>query len=96
MVSGSIGLAGLASRSLYPLCLACPNLHLETSRYSLFRGLETFCLCVGASRLLYGSGLPHVAPGVSMTSLTHANISGEEKALIAAGNLERLLEEVIG
>lgn len=89
------GWAGLASRSLYPLCQACPNLYLETSRYALFRGIEAFCQRVGARQLVYGSGLPHVAPGVAMTTITHASISDEEKALIAAGNLDRLLGEVV-
>ena len=89
------GWSGLASRTLYALCLACPNLHLETSRYMLFRGVEAFCQRVGASRLLYGSGLPHVAPGVPLTTITHAEISQEEKALIATGNLEQLLKEVV-
>jgi hypothetical protein len=36
-----------------------------------------------------------VAPGVAMTTITHASISDEETALIAAGNLERLLGEVV-
>ncbi|HIC87932.1 MAG TPA: hypothetical protein EYP04_00795 [Anaerolineae bacterium] len=89
------GWAGLASRSFYPLCQACPNLYLETSHYALFRGIEAFCQHVGARQLVYGSGLPHVAPGVAMTTITHAFVSDEEKALIAAGNLERLLGGVV-
>jgi len=36
-----------------------------------------------------------VAPGVALTSVTHALVSDTEKALIAGGNLERLLMEVI-
>jgi predicted TIM-barrel fold metal-dependent hydrolase len=39
--------------------------------------------------------LPFIAPGVALTTITHAEISQEEKAMIAAGNLERLLAEVI-
>jgi predicted TIM-barrel fold metal-dependent hydrolase len=88
------GWAGLASRSFYALCRACPNLYLDTSRYALFRGLEAFCEMVGARQLVYGSGLPFVAPGVAITTITHADICPEEKAMIAAGNLERLLAEV--
>lgn len=88
------GWAGLASRSFYALCRACPNLYLDTSRYALFRGMEAFCEKVGARQLVYGSGLPFVAPGVAITTITHAEISPEEKAMIAAGNLERLLAEV--
>jgi len=89
------GWSGLASRSFYPLCQECPNLYLDASRYSLFRGLEAFCREVGARHLLYGSGLPFRAPGVAMITITHAFISDEEKELIAAGNLEQLLGEVI-
>jgi hypothetical protein len=89
------GWSGLASRSYYALCKACPNLYLDTSSYSLYRGLEAFCEKVGARQLIYGSGMPRVAPGVPLTTITHAGISPEEKALIASGNLERLLDEVI-
>ena len=88
------GWAGLASRTFYALCKVCPNLYLDTSRYALFQGMEAFCQQVGARQLIYGSGMPFIAPGVAMTTITHANISGEEKALIAARNLERLLAEV--
>jgi predicted TIM-barrel fold metal-dependent hydrolase len=77
------------------LCHVCSNLHLDTSRYALFRGIEIFCEKVGAGRLIYGSGMPRIAPGVSMTTVTHAFVSDEEKQLIAAGNLERLLGEVV-
>lgn len=87
--------AGLASRSFYPLCKVCPNLYLETSRYALFLGLEAFCTHVGSRQLLYGSGMPFVAAGVAMTTITHADICEEDKGAIAAGNLERLLNEVI-
>jgi hypothetical protein len=90
----SDGWAGLASRSFYALCKACPNLYLDTSRYALFRGLEAFCDKVGARQLVYGSGMPFIAPGVSMTTITHAEIDAGDKAMIAAGNLERLLAEV--
>jgi hypothetical protein len=89
------GWSGLASRSFYPLCQVCPNLYLDTSRYALFQGMEAFCQQVGARQLLYGSGLPQVEPGVPLTTITHAAIRQDERALIAAGNLNRLLGEVI-
>lgn len=89
------GWSGLASRSFFALCKVCPNLYLDTSNYSLFRGLEAFCDKVGSRQLLYGSGMPKVAPSVSITTLTHACISEQDRMLIASGNLERLLNEVI-
>jgi predicted TIM-barrel fold metal-dependent hydrolase len=89
------GWSGLASRSFFPLCQVCPNLCLDTSRYALYRGMEAFCERVGARQLLYGSGLPQVAAGVPMTTITHAFITDGDKALIASGNLRRLLAEVV-
>ena len=83
------------TRSVYPLCLASPNLYLETSGFNAFRGMEHFCRNIGARRLLYGSGLPWRAPGAAITAVTHAFISDEEKALVAGENLVRLLDEVV-
>ena len=85
---------GRASRTFYALLRVCPNLYIETSRYTPFRGIEALCERGFADRLLYGSGLPQVAPGAALTSVTHALISDRAKALIASGNLERLLREV--
>jgi len=48
---------GRASRTFYALCRLCPNLHIELSRYTPFRGVEALCRMMGATRLLYGSGL---------------------------------------
>ncbi len=89
------GWAGLASRTFFALCKECPNLYLDISRYNLFRGILVFCQSVSAKNLLYGSGMPRIAPGVSLTTVTHSHVSDEEKQLIAAGNLERLLMEVM-
>jgi len=88
------GWAGLASRSFYALCQECRNLHLDISRYHLFRGIFAFCQKVGAGQLLYGSGMPRIAPGVAITTVTHSQVSEKEQQLIAKGNLERLLAEV--
>lgn len=89
------GWSGLASRTFFALCRECRNLYLDISRYHLFRGLLAFCQYVGAEQLIYGSGMPRVAPGVAITTVTHSHVSEEEKNLIAHGNLERLLEEVL-
>ena len=47
----------------------------------------------GPKRLLFGSAFPNTGPGGAMLTLAHADISDEEKQLIAAGNLDRLLAE---
>jgi hypothetical protein len=86
---------GRASRSFFPMLQVCPNLYIELSRYTSFRCVDGICERYGARRLIYGSGLPLVAPGVAMTTVTHALIDDEEKAQIASANLERLLSEVV-
>jgi predicted TIM-barrel fold metal-dependent hydrolase len=73
----------------------CPNLYLCTS--PPFVGgsvLEQFDRYVGAERLLFGSGYPKfdILPAVAQVAYTE--LSNEKKALIAGGNLNRLLEAV--
>ncbi|MCE5270397.1 amidohydrolase family protein [bacterium] len=71
----------------------CANMRIETS---LFQGLEMLRRVVeefGPERLLFGSGLPEVSAGAARAMLTYSRISRENKQLIAAGNLERLLGE---
>jgi len=89
------GWAGLASRTFFALCKECPNLYLDISRYHLFRGILAFCQRVGAEQLIYGSGMPRIAPGVALTTVTHSHVREDEKHLIAHGNLERILGEVL-
>lgn len=80
-------------RMLYPLMNALPNLCIETSAYKPFRGIEETCRRFGASRLLFGSGSPQTDPAASAALITCAEISQNDKVLIASRNLERLLSE---
>ena len=54
-------------------------------------GIEDVCAKFGAERILFGSSLPYGAGSAAVSMITYANISEEEKELIASGNLERLL-----
>jgi predicted TIM-barrel fold metal-dependent hydrolase len=45
--------------------------------------------------MLYGSGFPRSHHGGMMLALRHAQITEEDKQAIAAGNLERILSEVL-
>jgi predicted TIM-barrel fold metal-dependent hydrolase len=80
-------------RYFRPLVEAYPGLHVDTSRYELDGGIADFCRKYGPRQLLFGSAFPNTSPGGAMLTLAHADISGEEKRLIAAGNLDRLLAE---
>ena len=77
-----------------PLMDRYGGLYTDTSRYELDGGIKAFVGRYGAERLLFGSDFPESNPGGAMLTLAHADISDEEKQMIAAGNLERLLGEV--
>jgi len=80
-------------RLFRPLVETYEGFHLDTSRYELDGGLAEFCAKYGPRRLLFGSAFPNTSPGGPMLTLAHADIRDEDKQLIAAGNLDRLLAE---
>lgn len=82
-----------ADRMFRPLIERYSNVYIETSQYTLDAGIESFVADYGPERLLFGSGFPESYFGGMMFALRHADISPEAKALIAGGNLERLLGE---
>ncbi len=82
-------------RLFRPLLERYPHTYVDTSRYLLDGGIEALVADYGPSRLLFGTGFPELYPGGMMLALRHAQISEEAKAQIAAGNLERILAEVM-
>jgi hypothetical protein len=80
-------------RMFRPLLERYPNVYVDTAQYLLDGGLESLVADYGAERLLYGSGFPESYMGGMMMALKHAGLSDEDKAAIAGGNLERILEE---
>ena len=89
-----VAIPGMTSqRQQYAILDACPNVHLETGAYS-YRFIENVCRLFSADRLIFGSYMPVVDPAAGMTGILYANISDEEKAKIAGGNLERLISKV--
>jgi predicted TIM-barrel fold metal-dependent hydrolase len=83
-----------SDRLTRPLVSEFPNLYLDTTFAITDGGLESFVGEYGARRLLYGSGLPHSYLGANMLMIRHAQIAEEDRALIAGGNLQRVLGEV--
>lgn len=80
-------------RNLYPLMQRHENLHLEANTYGAFQGIEAIVERFGAERLIFGTGLPNLETGGPMALVAYAEISDEDKAKIASGNLLRLLGE---
>jgi len=89
-----LGVRSGENRNLYPVLDVCRNLHIETSCYQSFRGLEDLCKKFGPRRLLFGTCIPFLPPGGSICMVANAGIPPAEKKLIAGDNLRRLLGEV--
>lgn len=87
-------LAYRINRHLFPLIAQCQHLCVEISGYQGHAAIEEVCRRFGARRLLYGSRLPLFSPGATIALLAYANISDDEKRMIAGENLRRMLEDV--
>jgi predicted TIM-barrel fold metal-dependent hydrolase len=84
------------SRQIYALLATTSNLQIEMSCFQLHGGIEDMCARFGAGRLLFGSAAPHFAPAPSVMAVRYAAISEDERAMIAGGNLQRLLRATAG
>jgi hypothetical protein len=78
-------------RFLYPLFEKYEHLSVETGNYVVTGGIEAVCERFGASRLVFGTGMPFFEPGNAVSLITYAQIADEDKQAIASGNLDRLL-----
>jgi hypothetical protein len=91
-------LAGVDYRSqriILPLLEAFPTVYLSIgSNYIVHRGIEQCVEVVGARRLLFGTGYPDVDMNGHVSQLMYAEIANDEKRLIGAGNLDRLIQGV--
>jgi uncharacterized protein len=82
------------NRFFYPLLARYPNLYLEMHNLVNYLGIEDIVRRFGAEHLLCGSYMPVYDPNATLMQVTHARISEADKALIARGNLLRLMEGV--
>jgi hypothetical protein len=90
LVRASIG----SNRRLFPALERCPNLLVESSYYTVHRGIEVVASTFGPDRMLFGTGLPLRAPGPALTALAYSLISPSDRARIGGENLRALLEGV--
>ena len=81
-------------RDLYPLLERFPNLYVCTSTLRTQMGIEEIADKFGAERLIFGSGMPGISGASSVALITYCKLDEVRKQMIAAGNLERLLQEV--
>jgi predicted TIM-barrel fold metal-dependent hydrolase len=85
---------GRSDRGLYPLLTRSANVFIESGGYWVHNGIEKICDVFGAERIMFGSGFPYWTPSGAVFHVATAAVSDTEKALIAHGNLERVLSEV--
>jgi len=81
-------------RVLEPALERAPNLHIETHAFQGHRAYERMVRQFGAERLVFGTGLPDCSPGAAVMMSLYEDISDEDRAKVAGGNLLRLIGEV--
>lgn len=79
------------NRWVFPMLARYPGLHLETSFYQAYRGIEAVAIRFGADRLLFGTGLPAWDPGGPISALVYADLPDSDRQQIAGRALEGLL-----
>ena len=67
-----------------------PNLYTDLSNMQANFAVEIIAKQFGADRICVGSGLPLMCPGAARGFIDYAQITDEEKQLMAGGNLARL------
>jgi len=82
------------NRYFGPILENCSNFYVATGNYVSHTGIKTFCEHFGAERLIFDTGLPTGSATAAVSLISFAEISQEEKQLIASGNIRRLLSEV--
>jgi len=83
-----------SNRRMYQALSQCDNLMLDLSGLWLYRGVDSVCEEFGADRLLFGTRLPYRDPSSALGMVSYSTISDKEKAMVAGGNLERLIRGV--
>ncbi len=77
--------------SVVDLMWRCPNIHVDISWLHMRDVIEFLIDNFGCERVVFGLGYKSHY-GASIASLMHAQISQEQRELIAHGNMERLLQ----
>lgn len=85
------GTSWTQTRLLYPLMDDFPNLHVEFSTFQANYAIERLGARYGFERLLLGTQALIKSPGAAKSFVDYADVTPEQRALVAGGNLARLL-----
>jgi len=83
-----------SNRNLFPLLEQCNNLFFEISYFDANEGIEACTKRFGAERMLFGSASPTYDPACPISMLFYAEITQQQKQLIAGENIQRLIEGI--
>ncbi len=83
-----------SNRRMYQAMARCDNLMLDLSGLWLYRAVDSVCEEFGADRLFFGTRTPYRDPSSALGMVNYSKVSDEEKAMVAGGNLERLIRGV--
>ena len=84
-----------ALREYFSLLEECRNMTIETGSFVDHGGISLVCGRFGAERLVFGSCSPSMSSvGDARGLIMYSAISGEEKRMIAAENIKKILSEV--
>ncbi len=80
-----------SARALCAAMATCSNLYLDMSAPWLYRFVEFLCKRFGAHRIVRGAQLPYRTPGATLMQLNYSELPPDQLAMIAGGNLKRLV-----
>ncbi|TFG88932.1 MAG: hypothetical protein E4H17_01535 [Gemmatimonadales bacterium] len=83
-----------SDRFFRPLLETYENFHIDTATFELDGGLPALVRTYGATRIVYSSGYHDHPMGGASLLLRSVDIDARSRALIAHGNLKRLLDQV--
>ena len=82
------------NRSYLALLKHCPNFYLETHNLVLYAEIDHLAGQVAPDRLLFGTYFPYNTPHPALFSILKARLPEAVKDKLAAGNLERLIDQI--
>jgi predicted TIM-barrel fold metal-dependent hydrolase len=81
-------------RTLLPVLDSCPNMAVESSTFVAHGAVEELVTEFSASRIVFGTNAPIYSIGAAVARIAYADVSDDDRRLIAGGTLLHLIEQV--
>ncbi len=80
------------ARTIFPLLINRPNIHLTFTHFQAYGGLERLVDAGCEKQLLFASNAPEMSAGAHRAYIDYADLPRATKEAVAGGNLSRLLK----